>query len=485
MLNVLLFVFFGFSSHLIAGTETGNGGDVLVCPNRIELLDFYEAEIRHEKLIKDSGVNEWVIAEKILQRLHKNNPTRSRVYLEGLKNFQAEIEFTEKQELPDIPDQGDIPIPRGCELKQIVIQAPPKIPDDYSNWKTVQPNRYKIDLNLWLKLSPNQKAGLITHELLLREAIHTLKHTHSKHVRSVNVFWWKEDFQEEKNSDYDKTMKLNHFLYTDLVFGDFTIFSNPIAFQTVYIEDESFIQISPAGNALTFYKMQPVIAEYIKLDHNNNVIEAAISRDGQPLTIPNTNLRLYDLIQFEKDLIISFLDTPQLVQWQGGHMKVYDKVKIDTSGKLIEGILAESHRIKDLTYNLSLRRNSYIHFYSNGKLKYVSSAAGVVKGVGPNDYFIGEHVRILFDSQFERVQDIEGLFRGYIQSECFSSPAEIQGRFTYDIWGTYIKRFSTPRQCEGNDGIIYEVPNDIIYDSCLILIGDDLPIRAKPCRLKP
>ncbi|MGE3973033.1 MAG: hypothetical protein AB7F59_00755 [Bdellovibrionales bacterium] len=163
-----------------AGRE-GNGGDVLICPNKKpELLDYYEARtLPKTKLKIDLGPTHLSVPEKIdyvLKRLARVSPYRAKYYGQLYSTFNNEVSFVPDANLKDIPDSDELVIPKGCELKQAAIQTTPKFPDD---------PRYTIDETIWKQMDNYSQAGLILHEIVYRDALQD-NHINSIPTRKLN-----------------------------------------------------------------------------------------------------------------------------------------------------------------------------------------------------------------------------------------------------------------------------------------------------------
>lgn len=156
---------FGLLAPPAVASTVGNGGDVVVCPDRpAEMLDVYEArELRGIGLSMGSPeLDPYAKAAAALALLAPHDPQRAETYLEWLREFDGEAKFKEGIELVDVPDSLHVFLPRGCALEQIAIQRDPPF----------EPNvRYIISKDLWDLLNADHQAALLLHEIVYRDAI--------------------------------------------------------------------------------------------------------------------------------------------------------------------------------------------------------------------------------------------------------------------------------------------------------------------------
>lgn len=162
LLNILSAAFLSFAG----GDWVGNGGNLIECADgRLQLLDYYEG-IQGRGITVDVGDGDSFQdhIEIVLARLEKLNPSRALRYRKWYENFLTDAEFFSDGKFVQIPDTGPIVIPSECNIRQIATQRPESqiMPGD---------RRYLIDLRLWERISEKDKAGLILHELIYREAI--------------------------------------------------------------------------------------------------------------------------------------------------------------------------------------------------------------------------------------------------------------------------------------------------------------------------
>jgi hypothetical protein len=242
-----LFVFVGgailMSSICSAGVKIGNGGMIAYCApsierkvERIELPDFLEARFRWDLKLKLFSENiEWKTQVKMaLDRLRQRSPARAQQYNAWLETFTQDSKFVDGFELPSTNDAVFLPIPLNCELKQAVVQIAPEVPRD---------KRYYINLAIWNELSESQKAGLVLHELIYREAQKN-SFEDSKWVRYFNAMIWADAVSEANHEDWAR-------LFIDLLKVDY--------FEWSGFKAQSLATTSNKETALSLVSQRPPI----------------------------------------------------------------------------------------------------------------------------------------------------------------------------------------------------------------------------------
>lgn len=152
------------------GNESGNGGDVLICKDTssgktsYEILDLYEAkEFYH--FIPDYGPKGLSFMEHVqfvLDRFARLDPDRARIYLNTIKEFSKPQYYIAGIQLQDIPDSQHLYIPSDCKIEQIAVQNPDTFPP--------RP-KFVVNKDLWMKLDEVNRAALLLHEAVYKEAI--------------------------------------------------------------------------------------------------------------------------------------------------------------------------------------------------------------------------------------------------------------------------------------------------------------------------
>jgi hypothetical protein len=196
------------------GGLVGNGGGTVVCRNpdhsikSIELLDYYESILHTGMQIDIQTIpGDWKAkAAAILNRVRAKSELHYQLYSLWLANFESEWKLIPDMVISTVPDSGYIGVPNGCEFEQAAVQRKPIVGGD---------PRYYISADLWSAMDDNQKAGLVLHEIIYREAI-AYGHTDSIRTRYLNGLFASTEFQAMSFQDYVKALDEMHFELVDV-----------------------------------------------------------------------------------------------------------------------------------------------------------------------------------------------------------------------------------------------------------------------------
>lgn len=186
------------------GGLVGNGGGTVVCRGKdqkilsSQLLDYYEAST-HPALTVDAQTipGDWKAKVKaLIERVHAKSELRYKLYSTWFSTFEAESEKLDKVQFSTVPDSQYIAVPEGCAFEQAVIQSRPIFSGD---------RRYFINDEIWEALDDTNKAGLVMHELVYREAL-AYGHTDSIRARHLNLLYGSSQFGNMSLGDYAKTL---------------------------------------------------------------------------------------------------------------------------------------------------------------------------------------------------------------------------------------------------------------------------------------
>ncbi|NUN06422.1 MAG: hypothetical protein HUU57_11745 [Bdellovibrio sp.] len=176
MMGVFLGVGSQAFSQVPSGYERGNGGQFISCNKESSLgagiysLDRAEGKFLFEMqpaAALNSFAGEFEIVSYILNQLAQVNPTRASLYRMWLQELIVNQEFTKDIYFQPLPDGNKVAVPRDCEVKQAAIFI-------------TEPSREKLrfifDKDLWDQASPLDRAYLVLHELIYREALQEENH---------------------------------------------------------------------------------------------------------------------------------------------------------------------------------------------------------------------------------------------------------------------------------------------------------------------
>jgi hypothetical protein len=186
------------------GYEVGNGGTVVVCKNSkpqivsVELLDFYIARLKWIQFHAAFG-NYPPVKMKVsfaLSRLSRLDAARAASYQNQADRFDSQTRFTDLAILPDTNDYGDVALPAGCTIEQMIIQKNPIVDNEA---------RYLIYRPLWSLLDADNQAGAMLHEIIYRDAI-AHGHKNSIKVRALNAIVSSDELQNYDQEKYNSLM---------------------------------------------------------------------------------------------------------------------------------------------------------------------------------------------------------------------------------------------------------------------------------------
>ena len=201
------------------GVGVGNGGGMVICRDpstrsikSAELLDFYEARVVRDFQVDISKFNgDWKQkAQAVIDRLGKMSQLRQNIYSTWLKEFDQDSKFLKGVEFSKVPDSMHIGVPTGCEFEQAAIQILPRFKGD---------SRYYINDDIWSTLDENNKAGLILHEIIYREAL-SYGHTDSIATRFFLQNIASDTFKTKDMEPFIELLIQVHFEQTDIPFQD-------------------------------------------------------------------------------------------------------------------------------------------------------------------------------------------------------------------------------------------------------------------------
>lgn len=171
---VILFYIITLSIHQAQsapeGYEKGNGGIQLACTKESVLGDgvYTLDRIEGELVFKlppasylHSMSDENKIVQSLLDQLRLINPGRATLYEKWFKEILTQREFISDFSLYPLSDADIVYLPKSCDIKQAAI---------FTTSRGTDNSRFIFDQNLWKRSSALDRAYLIMHELIYREA---------------------------------------------------------------------------------------------------------------------------------------------------------------------------------------------------------------------------------------------------------------------------------------------------------------------------
>lgn len=194
-------------------TEVGAGGSGVLCnsksamPEYFEALDVYEA--RKRNMPPNLGSENVNVTDKIeigLSRLTRLSPLREARYRTRAQFILSKAQFFREGYLPHIADEDPQDLGKGCRLVQIATRRKPIFEND---------PEFLIDGKLWDRLSNDNKAALILHEIIYEEASKEFGHRSSRMSRAFNSLIFSGSIENLSTLQFFNFLDKIEFTFTD------------------------------------------------------------------------------------------------------------------------------------------------------------------------------------------------------------------------------------------------------------------------------
>lgn len=199
------FLVFHLSTGVVmAGAESGNGGDALVCVSNgkteVTLYDYYEAVTFYEIPVQlgDLLRPPLEIAHDIIKRLESVDPARAERWHAEADRFMSQVQAFQGV-LVDIPDSLAIGFPEGCSIEQIAVRNPRAEHNPLLK-------EFIIRMPLFDRMDNGQKAGVILHEIIFKDFVQRGKSLNSVNARNFHALLVGDRFREMTKGDYFRFM---------------------------------------------------------------------------------------------------------------------------------------------------------------------------------------------------------------------------------------------------------------------------------------
>lgn len=192
MKSCILFFICGLSSICFAGITVGNGGNVIVCPDKTISLDLYEGQNQYFFKYQPQD-HPWkdILIQK-MQGLSGLKKPNVEMFLKWIAEFDGESQFVDA-DLGTIDDSYQMILPKNCSAVQAVIQQFSLLPGQ---------KRYMLAETLWNRLSNWDKAALVAHELSYRY----LQQANSVNARYFTALIFSDDLKSISPTELQKKM---------------------------------------------------------------------------------------------------------------------------------------------------------------------------------------------------------------------------------------------------------------------------------------
>lgn len=154
----------------------GNGGDAVICPEKIEMLDSYEAaKLRFNINLNPQNIDNptWRsmvnVAVQRLERFDEVLATKLYDYSMEMVNDFEKFElypnargrhvYLGRDVIIEIDDSAHVSLPEGCILRQFISQRQPRFRRDF---------RYEFSLSIWELMNTQEQTMAILHEAWYR-----------------------------------------------------------------------------------------------------------------------------------------------------------------------------------------------------------------------------------------------------------------------------------------------------------------------------
>lgn len=169
-----------------AGIRVGNGGDAVICPTGVKLLDLYEGEKLGGRFLDGAGKSDQILEER-LAIVKKMAPELGKTLEKRHDEFQKSYKLVES-ELTDIDDAHNVVKPecKNGKIEQIAVRV---------NGASAPEPKWLLREDLWKQLSERDRAALILHEIVYEHFNGALGEKDSVKVRRFVRFVMSKDFE--------------------------------------------------------------------------------------------------------------------------------------------------------------------------------------------------------------------------------------------------------------------------------------------------
>lgn len=186
MRSLILLSVLAFASSSFAGIRVGNGGDAVICPSGVKLLDLYEGEKLGGRFLDAAGTSDKILGQR-LALVKKIAPELGQTLEKRHDEFQKSHKLVDS-ELTDIDDAHNVVKPecKNGKIEQIAVRV---------NGASAPEPKWLLREDLWKQLSERDRAALVLHEIVYEHFNGALGEKDSVKVRRFVRFVMSKDFE--------------------------------------------------------------------------------------------------------------------------------------------------------------------------------------------------------------------------------------------------------------------------------------------------
>lgn len=189
----LLALLFTFSLPSFAGFTKGNGGNILACTDRPNMvLDYFEVTELHQLNVA-KNFNDPQFFIDIESRIAKLSPSLVPLYREAQKTINSRLQFIDSP-LESVNDAYVVIIPNDCELEQTAVQLN---------------GRVLVNRAIYAALSSAQQQALLLHESFYFIMLQKMKLEDSRRVRAMVSLLLSEEILTMSSTQIDRFLREN------------------------------------------------------------------------------------------------------------------------------------------------------------------------------------------------------------------------------------------------------------------------------------
>lgn len=176
-----------------ASLVRGNGGNTVVCPVAVEVLDIYEARV-----LEQWSFNSEEKENRAMERAQRwMSAAEFEKMSSWLSSFDSEVQWVSESKLGEVKDSFHFVIPKECSIEQTVLARNP-LPGE---------KRYLVRKEIYKRLPSWQQNALKWHEVIYRRIIERRNSYNSESTRKIVAALFADDTETLTANDWAELLK--------------------------------------------------------------------------------------------------------------------------------------------------------------------------------------------------------------------------------------------------------------------------------------